>query len=503
MLKKWILVILISLIICDNTALKSLKIPFKVFKRTIKEDESPNSIFQILQKNDIYSLLEFGNPKQPLACFFTFDNETLTVKGDTNTSLQVKKSTYTTSKSKAITFVSTNLISDVKDISIEKYIVQDDLTLNTKTNQTTFTLFYDKQMSPNFFAYIGLQLEKQEKLNDEVSFNFLSELVKNNYFEKIDCFSFYYTKNDEGFFTINLKPYEINPQDYSEYNSITVPVEEFLDWNYHIPTAPKEPWNVKINSVYYYWGEKKEYKEINRLQLRHVPGYQGLLKPDYGFINAPYEYKENIERHFFGQYLNNGICSEIKVRMRYEYFYCDAKYKDEIKLNFPALSITLDNYHLFILEFEDLFVEIGNNLYFLVCFDSIRVEISDHIYVSDWIFGAPFLKKFMFTYNVNDRSVTYYRKKNEEKNKHFGVAYSTERDSPLKLVLIGVGIFLGIVFGILLFRYLTKKAIENEKKLGDLSLKRKKRRNTYFSSAAAKKLKLSSSSDSKLIALNP
>ena len=500
MLKKCILIVLISLIICEPP-LKSLRIPFKVYKYTIKEEESPNLVFQILSRNDMYSLLEFGNPRQKLACFFTFDNETLTVKGDTNTTLQIKESTYTTAKSKAITFVSTNLISDVKDISIEKYIVQDDLTLGRITNQTSFTFFYDKQMSPNFFAYIGLQLEKQEKANDKVSFNFLSELVKNNFLEKIESFSFYYTKNDEGFFTINEKPYEMKPQDYSEFNSITVPIEELLDWQFHIGSNLKEPWNVKINSVYYYWGEKKEYKEINRLQVRHVPGYQGILRPDYGFIRAPYEYKENIERHFFGKYLNSGACSEIKVRMRDEYFYCDSQYKDEIKLNFPALSITLDNYHLFILEFEDLFVEIGNNLYFLVCFDSYRIEISDHIYISDWTLGAPFLKKFMFTYNVADRSVTYYRKKHEEKTTHLGVAYSTERDSPLKLVLIGVGIFLGIICGVLLFRYLTKKAIEDEKKLSDLSLKRKrKRRFTEFSSNAIKKLKLSS--DSKLVALN-
>ena len=498
MLKKCLFLVLISLIVCQNAPLKNLKIPFKVFKRTIKEDESPNTIFEILSKNDMYSLIEFGNPRQPLACFYTFDNETLTVKGDTNTSLQVKKSTYTTAKSKAISFESTNLISDVKEVTVEQYIVSDDMTLSGKTNTTSFTFFYDKQMEPKFFAYIGLQLEKLEKLKGEVRFNFFQELIKANFFEKIESFSFYYTKNDEGFFTINLKPYEINPQDYSEVNSITVPVEELLDWNFHIVSLPKEPWNVKINSVYYYWGEQKEYKEINRLQIRHVPGYQGVLRPDYGFIRAPYEYKENIERHFFEKYLNSGACSEIKIRMREEYYYCDSKYKDELKLNFPALSITLDNYHLFILEFDDLFVEIGNNLYFLVCFDSIRIEVSDHIYISDWVLGAPFLKKFFFTYNVADRSVTYYRKKNEEKHTHIGVAYSTERDSPLKLILVGVGIFLGIIFGILLFRYLTKKAIENEKKLNDLSLKRKKRRNTYFSSNVSKKL----NSDSKLLALN-
>lgn len=487
-IKKLTFLVLVTLVYSLNkTSTGGISIPFKLFKHEITED-SPNTVFAALSKNNMYSLVDIGNPEKQLACFYTFDNETFDIFADTNTSYNVKKSTYSHSKSKSFKFISNNL-NDINITMVEKYIAQDEVTIGDKKNDLTFSFTLDQEKKAPYRATFGMQLEQTGKKGERP--NVISELVKLGFFDKVEYFSFNFTKQDEGFLNINIKPYEFNPDDFSEVNSATFAVGEMLDWQYHLTTTPREPWNVVMKTVFYYWGESKSYKEIDRKAIRYVDNYQGFLRPDYGFIKAPYEYKENIERHFFNKYLEKGECAGLIIKNE-EFFYCDVKNKEDIKRDFPSLQIILADFnYIFILDFDDLFVEIGNNLYFLVSFDRIRVEVSDHVYISDWVLGAPFLNKYQFTYNIADRSVTFYRKKTEGKHIPVGVVYSTGRDSKTKMILVTIGILLGIVIGILIFHFLRKKTLAEEKTEKEQSFIRGKKRSMTF--IRKKKLKLDSS----------
>ena len=84
------------------------------------------------------------------------------------------------------------------------------------------------------------------------------------------------------------------------------------------------------------------------------------------------------------------------------YYYCNKNLNLKKKFETIYFKSTNLNY-IFELNYEDLFLEINNKIYFLIIF-------TNNIY-KNWILGIPFLKKYQFTFNQEDKIIGFYHEK--------------------------------------------------------------------------------------------
>ena len=83
----------------------------------------------------------------------------------------------------------------------------------------------------------------------------------------------------------------------------------------------------------------------------------------------------------------------------------------------------------FVLEPKDLFYEHNGFLIFLVIY---RLENPDNDQETVWNIGTPFLKKYLITFNRNDKLLYFYKKTNNED----GGNESTNQSLHIKYIII-------------------------------------------------------------------
>ena len=111
-----------------------------------------------------------------------------------------------------------------------------------------------------------------------------------------------------------------------------------------------------------------------------------------------------------------------------------------MKNKFPILKFSQKNFlYTFELNYEDLFKEKGDKLYFLIWFSSSKKTA--------WEIGFPFLKKYLFNYNYDNKLVSFYNKIDESLDKEeFKINIKIRKIFIIFLLIIIVTI-LGYVLG--------------------------------------------------------
>ena len=177
------------------------------------------------------------------------------------------------------------------------------------------------------------------------------------------------------------------------------------------------------------------------------------LIPSKGLIHAPNIFEDEIEKNFFATLINEKKCfKEYKNNSKFRTFVClnNNDVKKEMKLKFPILKFYQKNYlYTFELDFDDLFKEKGDKIYFLIWFSYVTVDY--------WEIGYPFLKKYYFNYNYDDKLVYFCNNdliENEIKTNDF--FYKTI----ISIILLTVAIGLGFIIAKKIFR--NKKQINSK-----------------------------------------
>ena len=67
--------------------------------------------------------------------------------------------------------------------------------------------------------------------------------------------------------------------------------------------------------------------------------------------------------------------------------------------------------YTFELNYDDLFKEKGDKIYFLIWFSTSKKTA--------WEIGYPFIKKYLFTYNYDNKLVSFYNNMKDIKDKGF------------------------------------------------------------------------------------
>jgi hypothetical protein len=110
------------------------------------------------------------------------------------------------------------------------------------------------------------------------------------------------------------------------------------------------------------------------------------------------------------------ICFEEQISFN-TYDYVGIKCKKSLNITeFPNISFKLQFYS-FTFGYKDLFHEDENYFYFLIVFKKINYyEGNDNEY---WTFGVPFLNKYIFIFDSDSKTMTYFNKNiiNSIKNK--------------------------------------------------------------------------------------
>ena len=201
----------------------------------------------------------------------------------------------------------------------------------------------------------------------------------------------------------------------------------------------------------------------NKEKFEDTKNLVGKLMPNIGFIVGTTNYSQYIEKNIFKIYLDLGKCHKSIFSQRpnlvgqeYIYYYCEESLFNNIKNVFKNIVFKhLTFSENFILTFDDLFIRQNGYLIFLVIFSTHQ-----HFY---WDLGTPFLKKYQFDYDFENKLVGYYHitKKDESGNNN------TNGNNNNILNYILIIFFLALIFfGILIVLgiYVTKTCFKNRKK---------------------------------------
>ena len=474
---------------------KYIIIPLTKYKFDFDNEEN---ILSKISSNIYYTKLSVGEPSQKIASFintssisnFGIMNKFCDKKFYMNNSSINKDYLYKNS-SKFNNTKNENMIIGTKDILItdqikfytnfelSNEIVVDNISILYNPNNEGYIIddvgidFIIEREKKTTCAYIGFQLGfqrnniynnlleqlKRKKIITNTVFSFM-EINKDN--------EFYEKNNVDYLLIIGEEIYDIvNIEGVDKYISDKYNKNKFLEKN--------KLNDYVINEGYYYFVWKitcsNIYIKINNDNIYLEQIEDVYFDHDYGLIKGTGEYRNIIEQKFFNNYINISKCSKVLLRKEnldetFYYYECD---KDINTNNFPALFFKskILQYE-YLLTKEDLFILDKNKLYFLIVFPLKNTN--------SWKLGKPFLDKYLFSYNYEARTISFYNENLLSKE----VDNTNNNGDSKKIFIIILIVLLSLIALILGFFY------------GRNIFKKKRKHKAY-------ELKSESESDNKLI----
>ena len=219
-------------------------------------------------------------------------------------------------------------------------------------------------------------------------------------------------------------------------------------------------WKLKFNDVYYNLDNNTV---INMKNMNNI-----FLYNNYGIITGTYEYRKSIKENFFNNYFINNKCIE-RNTSTYEigafyYYVCD----DDININnFPTLYLKSKNLqYIFQLTKDDIFIKVKNKIYFLIIFEFSRTNT--------WVLGKPFLNKYLFSYNYDAKTISFYNENllEESENNNNNNYNDNNNKKYIILFIIIVLSLIALVLGFIIGRYIyykrkNKRALELDESLNN------------------------------------
>ena len=369
-----------------------------------------SEILDSLKNNIRYTYLKIGDTSQKLAAILTsHDSYSIINKADYSI-----KSNYNINISNSVQIFYDNTM---RYYFIKDYISFDDIYKNIFLG----FIYYNQtdELIENNYAYIGIQNTANDKKGN-LNTNLFTQLKDMNYIDKTIIY-FNYTKNNNLLLNIGVEPFEVNPILYSEKNMKIINVDYILDYEKKVDNTGKYRWNLNLTKVFYFkklpiQSNLDPYVEISRKNTRRVNFFQALLIPEDNLIKGPFEYEVQIEDDFFDKFIKDNICKKINFERKY-FFICKKEYKYLLENNFPSLYFYIKELdYMFELNFQDLFIEQKDYLIFSIYFDYFQIEVFVGAFLSEWFFGKTFLKKYCFSFDIDNGKIRFYKENKIKKN---------------------------------------------------------------------------------------
>ena len=383
--------LILLLIKTSSSKNKIYKIKFGLYNQ--KKSDSEQNIVNNIFFNCIYLNLSLGTPSQIIP--FELDSNSQTFSASTEYFNQSLSSTYEQ--------LSDKLEYYVYEVVSDGFDSKDILNINGEIGEKINFILSKKYifLKKNNLGIIGLHIPRNIKHGVYPFFNSLKEAgIINSYswtLKYSDDKSLYdlvtYNKEKDniiGEFIIGDDPsnYEDDKFKYNEkefYKITPLSTKEDIDWEFEFSNIYLTFKEEQNNTLIYYTGEKVAEIVIN---------FSYMLMPNFFF--------SWIKEKFFNKYILDDICAVKKVD--YLYFYIECDYNSSFRVaSFPDISFEHVGFETtFNLTYKDLFiVDKKSKKYIFLMFTKD--------YLSEWVLGSVFLRKFQFVFNVDTKTIGYYR----------------------------------------------------------------------------------------------
>ena len=369
------------------------KIPIGLFNSN--EQQSSNTFLQNIFYNLNYVNLTIGTPPQTIPFQINVNSQTFSVSNKY----------FNPNDSSSFQNLSNKEVFYVNEDTIYGYNVKDILKINNVEKEINFIYETKTRKTDNDLPNIGLLIPKNP---EEGVYPFFTSLKRAGvinsytwtlkYFNNISILDSIYNYEKEkkpiGEFIIGDEPhnYENNKSIYNESEYIKTNALTFggrLYWDFYFNSIYfKLKDNIKRNTTVYFSGDYF-FTEIN---------------PDIGFIVVPNYFFNHIQNDFFNRY--SEFCREKFIpKTIFRYMECDKNETFNISL-FPDIYFESKEFEtVFNLTYEDVCIldEKSNKYIFLFFNDRFENNI---------IIGSVFLRKYQFTFNVDSKTIGFYKSMN-------------------------------------------------------------------------------------------
>lgn len=406
-----LLVVLNIIVIFSNC---QLKIPLKYFPYYKYNDSTPSTIFLGLVKQQLYANIDIGTPKRTIQIPLAFESNDFYIA-------DLPKNDYESDRFNDLMFYNATSSSTYKGDEDDEhyYSYQGDL-FEVATYQSDKFYFNNKEYDINFYVPIsysevnsggiGMLLLPYTDSSDSTpdrERTFYEKLRKvglvKEYYWSIFYNSQKTTKEEEGFLLLGALPHEIKSDlGYFKQGYFSDKYEKTVN----IAEAGQAlKFSFDMDSLYAYEGNNKN-KKIEDFSSK-LSSYK-KIELDYhsGGVIAPGNLRSFYHR-VFEAYFSKGECfNETITKRSVTFYYCKNNKEtiSKIKSSFPGINfISNDLNYSFTLDSEDLFLEEKGYVFCLLYFSS-----SSTSYSSRWMMGKPFLRKYPFTVNIDEKYFSFY-----------------------------------------------------------------------------------------------
>ena len=409
------LLIKISIIFCYLNN-KTVVLPFsKISIGNIGTNNNEENILSDMINYNIYTKISIGTPPQSVAHFIEpqanfFEYKYKSISNINNTSINYEN-LY---KSKQNFFYSENSSSTFKNHSDDPRAYTDIIYFNEslKTN-FSFVIYYFNRPEKYKTGCIGLSAPIEFYDLDERDRNYFIYQLKHlqliedyiwtvNYENKDLNYNF---KDDDiiGKITFGKYPHKYSPNIYNE--------DEMIQIYSKTGSFFQGFWTLSINQV------KFNLSDVNSIEGNSTLEFNILSS----YIIGTKNYQTKIESKIFEDLINQKKCKKeiikenINQKDEYSIYSCDndKSFYDNYIKKFPELYfVRADNEIYFMFFYKDLFKLINNRWYFMIIFNEQKTENTNK-----WIMGEVFLRKYVTSFNIDAKTLIFYKNQIDSKNK--------------------------------------------------------------------------------------
>lgn len=406
--------IIVLIIFFLNTSSNIITIPFKISNNhDLTDIESPLSFIETFREHPLYTNMLLGDPPKSVVSIISFNTYELSMYHRLNNKYFNQTTLYKINTSK--TFRTINLsrkvqyfkeqISFYTDLNFKNAIKVEDLIFNFVESGRKTKEVNDDSLCVN----IGLKLSENTdriKYDIDLETNLIKQLKQKNLISTYS-FNIHFQKiiiNEEdfdGFIVIGSEPHQYLKNNYNEqqlFKTLAFKKDKELSWDMH------------FNKIFYLRGTNFE-----KIIDKNIDFYnQGTISPSSSLIVGTLKYEENIKYDYFHELISYGKCIRESKEFSIFYYCYKNKTNEEDLKKFPTLFFyNSELNYTFELTYKDLFFEKGDFIYFYIIFYDFPEDAQNYYwsYISRWELGMPFLKKYFFTYDYDEKYIGFYNDK--------------------------------------------------------------------------------------------
>ena len=337
--------------------------------------------------NKMHFKFQTVKPEQTITCISKTEDNDISIKFEKC----IKKEGENYDPIKSSTCVNITKINGSKF-----YILNEEIILN-ENNQKQKTYNIQLNFEGNcHYCEVNLLMNANSKI-EEIKKMFISQLKQKHIIDYL-ILSIDYLSNQKGNIYLGNYPHLFEKSPFKKW--------KFYNIKSHLSLNNNDKFKIYMNSMYFL----NKFGGINRnniIDFTIREGLEFIYDSDFIFANA--KFINNIEYYFFKQYIEKKMCFFNTINIDghiYIIYDCIKTPYSPIKIqDFPTINFYHKDLNFtFKLTYEDLFEEINDKYYFLIVYDLKSTDT--------WKLGKPFLKKYNFVFNAENKTMGFYDKNN-------------------------------------------------------------------------------------------